>query len=220
MAYNAWPMVSPKTFEELLSPRYRRITETLHAGGVDTIIVDSDGKIDDLVPLWLEAGVNTLMPIEIGTTGMDPDALRKQFGTGLKMVGRFDKRILWKSRETIAAEVDRLTPVVHQGGFIPCCDHKVTPEVRLDDYMYFLTVARQRWCSDTRCDVMSNRLKCGEARICQKTIKHAAPSGCSSRMAGADERGAGSVRPRPARRRTMNRECAHVHQTRQNCAPK
>ncbi len=149
MAYNAGPMVSPKTFKELLSPRYRRITETLHAGGVETIIVDSDGKIDDLIPLWLDAGVNTLMPIEIGTTGMDPVTLRQQFGAGLKMIGGFDKRILWKSRDAIAAEVERLTPVVHQGGFIPCCDHKVPPEVRLDDYMYFIKIARQRWCSDT-----------------------------------------------------------------------
>jgi uroporphyrinogen decarboxylase len=148
MAYNAGPMVSPATFKKLLSPRYRRITDTLRAGGVENIIVDSDGRIDDLIPLWLEAGVNTLMPIEIGTTGMDPVALRKRFGPSLRMIGGIDKRILWQPRDAIVAEIDRLTPLVQAGGFIPCCDHKVPPEVALDDYRYFLDTARQRWCDE------------------------------------------------------------------------
>ncbi|MEZ6191845.1 MAG: uroporphyrinogen decarboxylase family protein, partial [Phycisphaerales bacterium] len=148
MAYNAGPMVSPATFKKLLSPRYRRITDTLRAGGVENVIVDSDGRIDDLIPLWLEAGVNTLMPIEIGTTGMDPVALRKRFGPALRMIGGIDKRILWQPRDAVVAEIDRLTPLVQAGGFIPCCDHKVPPEVGLDDYRFFLDTARQRWCDE------------------------------------------------------------------------
>lgn len=146
MAYNAGPMVSPATFKQLLSPRYRRITDVLRSGGVDTIIVDSDGKIDDLIPLWLEAGINTLMPIEIGTTGMDPIALRRQFGPDLRMIGGIDKRILWQSRDAITHELDRLAPLIREGGFIPCCDHKVPPEVKLSDYQFFLDSVRTRWC--------------------------------------------------------------------------
>lgn len=145
MAYNAGPMISPEAFRQFLSPRYRRLTEALRGGGVETIIVDSDGRIDELIPLWLDAGVNTILPIEVGTTGMDPMRLRQRFGRDLRMIGGFDKRILWQSRDAIAAEVDRLTPLVREGGFIPCCDHKVPPEVRLDDYRFFLDLARQRW---------------------------------------------------------------------------
>ncbi|MCC6683310.1 MAG: hypothetical protein IT445_20635 [Phycisphaeraceae bacterium] len=145
MAYNAGPMISPDAFKKLLSPQYKKITNVLRRGGVEHIIVDSDGRIDDLIPLWLEAGVNTILPIEIGTTGADPVALRKRFGRDLRMIGGFDKRILWQSRKAISDEIDRLTPLVMEGGFIPCCDHKVPPEVKLDDYRYFLDTARHRW---------------------------------------------------------------------------
>ncbi len=145
MAYNAGPMISPDAFRKLLSPQYKKITDVLRRGGVEHIIVDSDGRIDDLIPLWLDAGVNTILPIEIGTTGADPVALRKRFGSDLRMIGGFDKRILWKSRQAISDEIDRLTPLVMEGGFIPCCDHKVPPEVNLDDYRYFLDTARERW---------------------------------------------------------------------------
>jgi uroporphyrinogen decarboxylase len=64
------------------------------------------------------------------------------------MIGGIDKRILWQPRDAIVAEIDRLTPLVQAGGFIPCCDHKVPPEVALDDYRYFLDTARQRWCDE------------------------------------------------------------------------
>src|SRR5690606_31320416 len=67
MCYNAGPLLSPRHFKEFLSPHLRRITDLLHQHGVDVIWTDCDGKIDDLLPLWLEAGVNCMFPLEIGT---------------------------------------------------------------------------------------------------------------------------------------------------------
>ena len=145
MAYRAGPLISPAHFKRYLVPHYRRISELVRAHGVDVIWVDCDGKIDDLLPLWLEAGINCMFPVEVGTWGADPVAYRRAYGRDLLMMGGFDKHILAVSKDAIAAEVERLAPLVEEGGFIGFCDHRVPPDVPLDHYLFYLEQVRAVW---------------------------------------------------------------------------
>ena len=145
MSYNNGPLISPAHFREYLVPRYKRINALLASHGVRHVIVDSDGRIDDLIPYWLEAGVTTVLPFEIGTTGADPLAYRRRFGRELRIIGGFDKRILASTPEAIEAEVRRLAPMVEEGGFIPVCDHKIPPDVTLENYRFYLDTAARIW---------------------------------------------------------------------------
>lgn len=145
MCYNSGPLLSPKVFKEVLVPHYKRITSTLNRYGVDVIFLDCDGKIDALAPLWLEAGVNTMFPIEIGTWGADPYAFRKQYGKEMLLMGGMDKHILAQSKEAITHEVERLAPLVEEGGFIPMPDHRVPPDVPLDNYIYYVEEIKRVW---------------------------------------------------------------------------
>jgi hypothetical protein len=129
-------------------PHYRRITDLLHKHGVDIIFLDCDGNIEKLVPLWMEVGINTMFPFEVGTWKGDPLGYRQKFGKDLRIIGGFDKNILRSSKEAIAAEVRRLAPLVEEGGFIPHCDHLVPPYVTYDNYLYYLEEARQVWGRD------------------------------------------------------------------------
>ena len=70
---------------------------------------------------------------------------RRQFGKDLRIIGGVDKRILASSPEAIEAELDRLTPLVADGGFIATCDHKVPPDVPQDNYRYFVDRMRTKW---------------------------------------------------------------------------
>jgi len=38
-------------------PHYKSVTEFLRKHGIDIITVDSDGNINELIPLWLEGGL-------------------------------------------------------------------------------------------------------------------------------------------------------------------
>ena len=145
MCYSAGPLISPRTFKQVLVPHYRRIVDTLHRYDVDVVFVDCDGKIDKLVPLWLEAGVNCMFPLEIGTWGADPLEYRKEYGRDLLIMGGFDKRILARRKLDITAEVERLAPLVEEGGFIPFCDHRVPPDVPLSNYIHYLNEAKRVW---------------------------------------------------------------------------
>jgi len=144
MCYNAGPLLAPNHFKQYLSPHYRRIADLARKHGIDILWVDCDGKIDDLVPLWLEAGINCMFPIEIGDWA-DPRKFRDEYGKDLLMMGGFDKHILARSPQAIDAEIDRLTPLVEEGGFIPFCDHRVPPDVPLSNYVHYCRRVREVW---------------------------------------------------------------------------
>jgi hypothetical protein len=145
MCYRAGPLLSPQHFKRYMVPHYRRMVDLLHKHGVDVIWVDCDGSIDRLLPLWLEAGVNCMFPVEVGTWGADPVSYRRQYGQDLLMMGGFDKHILARSKGEIEAEVVRLAPLVEEGGYIGFCDHRVPADVPLDNYLFYLETVRRVW---------------------------------------------------------------------------
>ena len=145
MCYSGGPLISPAHFRQYLVPQYKRITSLLHRHGVDVVYIDCDGKIDALVPMWLEAGVNCMFPIEVGTWKSDPVKMRQQFGKDLLLMGGFDKHILQDCPRAIEREVNRLTPLVEEGGYIGMPDHRVPPDVPLENYLFYLRTARREW---------------------------------------------------------------------------
>lgn len=145
MCYNAGPLLSPAHFRRHMVPHYRRITDLCRRHGCDVAWVDCDGKIDDLVPLWLEGGVNCMFPIEVGTWGADPVRFRREYGRDLLLMGGFDKHILARDFGEIEREIRRLAPLVEEGGFIPFCDHRVPPDVPLVNYIFYAETARRVW---------------------------------------------------------------------------
>jgi uroporphyrinogen decarboxylase len=159
MCYNAGPLLGPDHFRQFLVPHYRRISELCRKHGCDVLWVDCDGKIDDLLPMWLEAGINCMFPIEIGTWGADPVKYRKQFGKELLMQGGFDKHILAKTPADIEAEIYRLAPLVEEGGFIPFADHRVPPDVPFENYLFYCRTARKVWGHDTNLKPMQAEIR-------------------------------------------------------------
>jgi uroporphyrinogen decarboxylase len=145
MCYNAGPLLSPALFKRYLVPRYERITSLCRKHGVDVVWLDCDGNIEHLMPMWLDAGVNCMFPVEIGTWGADPIKYRKQYGKRLLMMGGVDKHILARTKGEIEAEVKRLAPLVEEGGFIPMPDHRVPPDVPLANYIFYVETIRRIW---------------------------------------------------------------------------
>jgi uroporphyrinogen decarboxylase len=136
MCYNRGPLMSPRLFQELMVPRYRRITSALRAIGVDVNVLDCDGNITALVPGWLEGGINCMFPLEVAHT--DPFMLRERYGRDVLLMGGVNKLSLIAGKEAIDREIEKLLPLVRAGGFLPCVDHRVPPDVRWDDYLYYL----------------------------------------------------------------------------------
>jgi uroporphyrinogen decarboxylase len=129
-------LVSPKIVEELMVPRYKRITDALRKHNIDVNLLDCDGRIYELVPLWLKGGINCMFPIEALHT--DAVKLRKEYGKDLLLVGGVDKIELAKGKEATDRELERLRPLMEDGGYIPTVDHRVPPDVSFENYLYYL----------------------------------------------------------------------------------
>ena len=136
MCFNHGPLISPKLFEELMVPRYRRITVALKKYNIDIDILDCDGQIYELVPGWLKGGINCMFPIEAAHT--DPIKLRKEYGKDILLMGGVNKVQLAKSKAAIDQELERLQPLVEEGGYIPMVDHRVPPDVSFENYLYYV----------------------------------------------------------------------------------
>jgi hypothetical protein len=137
ICFKSGPLINPKVFREKVGPHYRRITDLLLSHGVDIVSLDCDGKIDALVPIWLENGVNTMFPIEVGTWGASIAPWREQYGRELLGVGGMDKRVFARDHAAVDAEVERLKPLVDLGGYIPCPDHRIPPDAKWENVQYY-----------------------------------------------------------------------------------
>ena len=84
MAGKGGPLVSPKFMKNFMLPHYRRFVDFLHSHGIEFVCVDSDGDVRALIPLFMEAGINCLEPLEVAA-GMEPLEVRQEYGRDLRL---------------------------------------------------------------------------------------------------------------------------------------
>lgn len=143
IAYKTSSLISPTLFHKFFFQTNKRITRLVREAGVPVIIMDSDGNLDLFAPIYLDAGYNTICPIEVAA-GNDLLQMRKRFGKTLALQGGFDKRILARDKESIRREVLRLYPaMMAEGGFTPQIDHAVPEDVPFENYRYYAELTKQ-----------------------------------------------------------------------------
>lgn len=136
MAYKEKSMISPEMVRKFLSPVWKEWSQLLKNSGCNVIILDSDGYIGELIPLWIETGINATIPIEVAA-GNDIVEYRKKFGRKMAYIGGVDKRAIAKGGKVIEKEIEKIIPVVKSGGYIPGCDHGVPPDISWENFLYY-----------------------------------------------------------------------------------
>jgi uroporphyrinogen decarboxylase len=135
------PLLSPETFREFIFPHLRRMVEVFKGLGVRYFAVDTDGDPTVLIPMYMEAGVDAIWPIERASE-ISPQEWRKRFGRELRLWGGVDKRVLPRGREAIKAHLREFIPLIEEGGFIPTVDHTVPPDVSWDNFRHYMDAKR------------------------------------------------------------------------------
>jgi uroporphyrinogen decarboxylase len=136
LAYKAHSMISPAMSRQFLLPAYRRWIEVAQASGGTIFDMDSDGYVEELIPLWIEAGINVNDPVEVAAHN-DLPAFRRKFGHQMAYTGGVDKRAIAAGGTVMNAEIERLTPVIRDGGYIPGCDHGVPPDISWPNFLAY-----------------------------------------------------------------------------------
>jgi uroporphyrinogen decarboxylase len=74
---------------------------------------------------------------------MDPLRLRKQYGKDLVIFGGVDKRALAAGKAEIDKELEMVKELLSYSGYMPNCDHHITPDISYENIVYFMNELRK-----------------------------------------------------------------------------
>ena len=136
MAYKAFSMISPDMAREFLLPAWAAWGEIIRSHDIPLYAMDSDGFIGELIPIWMEAGINGCDPIEVAAHNDIVD-FRRRFGKRMAYRGGVDKRKMAAGGTALDEELERIRPVIESGGFIPSCDHGIPSDVSWPNFLHY-----------------------------------------------------------------------------------
>lgn len=120
-------LISPSHFEKFCSPVYRQIVELAKSVDSEMVIVDTDGNIDQLIPLLDKCGVNATYPVEV-KAGNDLIALRKKFPNFI-FIGWLEKEVINEGNEGLMENeiMAKVPQMIKSGRYFPNIDHSLQP---------------------------------------------------------------------------------------------
>ena len=127
-------IISPRMFREQLKPRWKMIFDRLktlapHARR----FFHSCGNVRPLIPDYIELGVEILNPVHVRATGMEPVALKHDFGDalvfwggGVDTQGVLPNGTPQEVKDEVRRNIEALAP---GGGFVFNTVHNIQPDV-------------------------------------------------------------------------------------------
>ncbi len=137
MAGRGGSLISPAHFKEFLTPNYKKMVRFAKDAGIDIVITDSDGYVEDIIPLIVETGVTGMYPFE-RAAGNDLMRIRKNFPE-FRIIGGIDKRVLFEDSGTskIDTELQIVKEMLSHGRYIPHIDHFVSQDCTWENFTYY-----------------------------------------------------------------------------------
>lgn len=108
------------TWEEHIKPHHVRLNKAIHEFGAK-VIYHTDGAVMDVVPGLVDMGIDILQALQFDAEGMDPKALKDNYGDGLCFEGgvSVQQTLPFGSVEDVRAETRMLMDVLgRDGGYI------------------------------------------------------------------------------------------------------
>lgn len=128
-------LISPVQFREFMMPPYKKVIRALKSMGVKHFIVDTDGKVDELIPLFIDCGITGMYPFE-QQAGNDIIEIRSSYPR-FQILGGIDKNKLLLDKEAIRDELRCLDEMIKLGGYIPFADHIIQPNVSWENFKFY-----------------------------------------------------------------------------------
>jgi uroporphyrinogen decarboxylase len=126
-------IISPKVYREVFKPRQKILFERIRRRRGIHLFLHSCGSIAAILPDLIEIGVEIINPVQTSARGMDPAALKREFGKDLTFWGGGcdTQHVLPDgSPEEVRRHVkERLATVAPGGGFVFCQVHNILPNV-------------------------------------------------------------------------------------------
>jgi uroporphyrinogen decarboxylase len=128
-------LVPPRVFRQLVKPLLAELLAFLRRriGSGKFILFHSCGSVRELLPDFIELGVDILNPVHITAAGMEPHALKRDFGRdlcfwggGVDTQGVLPRGTPDQVRDDVRRNLDALAP---DGGYVFNTVHNIQPDV-------------------------------------------------------------------------------------------
>ncbi len=140
------PLISPAMYRSLLKPVHADLIRSIkrHTPGM-RVMYHSCGGVRAFIPDFIDNGVDILNPIQVAASGMDPAALKAEFGDRLCFLGGVDSQhTMQTTPEAVRAEVKRrLREMGPGGGYILAPSHNIGDDVPMENILAFFEAGRQ-----------------------------------------------------------------------------
>jgi uroporphyrinogen decarboxylase len=117
----------------MIKPRLTQLNAFIHANSDARTFLHSCGAIRPIIPDLIEAGVDALNPIQVSADGMDPAAIKRDFGTDITLWGggvdtqhTLPTGTPAQVRDEVHRHLDALMP---GGGFVFTAVHNIQADV-------------------------------------------------------------------------------------------
>lgn len=140
-------MMSPEMWRKYLKPRVAEMFDLIRSFG-KRVRYHSCGGVRDIIPDLIDIGLETLNPFQPLATGMEPVALKRDFGKDLTFHGGIDMQELLPnaSVQQVRDETQRLLDILNEdGGWIACSSHNLQPDTPPENIvaMYEVLLGRE-----------------------------------------------------------------------------
>lgn len=136
-------LISPDSWRALFKPRLKRIIDAVHNNSPATkFFLHSDGFIKELIPDFIEIGVDILNPIQPEV--LDPAEIKKAFGSKLIFFGAISVQhtLPFGNPQDIFNEVKlRMETIGRNGGYIMTPSHLINEDIPWENLEAFFEAA-------------------------------------------------------------------------------
>ena len=132
VAFHDRPMLDLDRYRRLLKPRHKQMVDLIKDSSRARVLYHCCGAVKDLVPEFIDIGVDALNPVQVSSRGMDTGALKASFGDQICFWGAIDtNRVLPRGTpDEVRAEVQRrIRDLASGGGYVLAPVHNIQEDV-------------------------------------------------------------------------------------------
>jgi uroporphyrinogen decarboxylase len=126
-------LISPRVYREVFKPRQREWIEFVKARTRAKVFIHCDGAIEEILPDFIEIGIDVLNPLQTSAKGMDPQRIKQKYGRNLAFWGggvETQTTLPFGSLEDVRREVRERVKLLGTGaGYVFATIHNIQADI-------------------------------------------------------------------------------------------
>ena len=139
--------ISPVLYRDMFKPRQKKWIEFAKARTEAKIFLHCDGAVEELLPDFIEIGIDILNPLQTSAKGMDPEKIKRTYGKNLSFWGagvETQSTLPFGTVDQIKQEVrGRVELLGQDGGYVFGTIHNIQADITPESILAVYETAKQ-----------------------------------------------------------------------------